>query len=241
MGITQLNFEGKNKVEVAIDLLRACEPPEGYYGASSGGVDSEVAKHLSILATVKADWHYCVSPIDPPEIYQHLRQHHPDVQWDYHAKGFWKLVVAKGLPTRRSRWCCEYIKEAGGIGRTAIVGSRWREGRNRRWQKCFQRHTKRDITYIRPIIDWTRGEVWEYIHHYDIPYCSLYDEGFERLGCVLCPLASYRNRMREIERFPKIANLWRRACDRLVERRLAQGKDKFISGQELWDWWISWK
>ena len=50
MGITQLNFEHKNKVEVAIKLLRAWEPPEGYYLADSGGKDSVTILNLALEA-----------------------------------------------------------------------------------------------------------------------------------------------------------------------------------------------
>lgn len=237
MGLTQLNFEGKNKVEVAIALLQACEPPEGYYGAGSGGKDSEVVEDLALVARVKVDWHYCFSPIDPPEIHQFLRQYHPNTQWDYHARGFWKMVHRKGLPRRLSRWCCEVIKEAGGEGRVVIVGNRRQEGSSRRrHQKCFEKHTKKDIVFVRPIIDWSVEEVWEYIRQNNLPYCSLYDEGFTRLGCVLCPFV--HDTQREIERFPKIAKLWRLSCDHIVKRRLAQGKDSFKTGQELWEWWL---
>ena len=52
---------------------------------------------------------------------------------------------------------------------------------------------------------------------------DLYDEGFKRLGCVLCPFA--RNTKQEIARFPKIANLWLLACNRLVEYRLTSGRE----------------
>jgi len=237
MGITQLNFEGKNKVEVAIDLLRACEPPDDYYGADSGGKDSIAIRLLSRLARVRVDWHYCVSPIDPPEVHQFLRQYHPDTQWDYHARGFWKLVHKKGLPLRQARWCCEVIKEAGGLGRTIIVGNRRLESANRSKQKCFEKHSKVDKIFLRPIIDWTEGEVWELIRKHNEPYCTLYDEGFKRLGCVLCPFV--RDVKREIERFPKIARLWRLSCDHIMKRRLAKGNATFKDGQELWDWWIS--
>lgn len=240
MGITQLDMlTGLDKVETAVGLLQAFEPPEGYYGAYSGGKDSEVIKNLAKVARVKADWRYCVSPIDPPEIRQHIKEYHPDVRWDYYARGFWKTVVEKGLPTRRNRWCCELIKEAGGLGRTVIVGNRTAESRNRRGQGCFGKHTKKDIFFVRPIINWSEGEVWEYIGVNRLPYCPLYDEGFKRLGCVMCPLATIANRRLEMQRFPKIARLWRLSCDRLVERRLAQGEDKFASGEELWQWWLS--
>lgn len=223
----------------AIALLKNHEPREGYYLADSGGKDSSVILELAKKSGVKFDAHYCVSPIDPPEVHQFLKRHHPETTWDYHAKGFWNMVVKKGLPTRRSRWCCEVIKEAGGLHRVVVVGSRKDESPKRRSQQGFGRHTTRDIMYVRPIVDWTKEEVWEYIRAKNVPYCQLYNEGFERLGCILCPLAQLKNRQRELERFPKVAYIWRKSCDKLVERRLSQGKDRFKTGEELWNWWWS--
>ncbi len=227
---------GLNRVKTAIEFLRACEPSEGYYGAFSGGKDSCVIKHLVERAAVKVDWHYCVSPIDPKGVRDFIKWHHPDVQWDYHARGFWKTVVKKGLPTRRARWCCEIIKEAGGMGRTVIVGNRRAEGAMRSKQKCFEKHRKVDKIFVRPILSWTDGEVWEYIALNDIYVSAYYRHGFRRLGCVLCPFV--RDVKFEIERFPEIAKLWRLSCDRIVERLLAEGKDDFKTGEELWYWWI---
>ncbi|GAI66167.1 unnamed protein product, partial [marine sediment metagenome] len=66
MSIKQLNFEGRDKVEVAIMRLQEFEPPEGYYLAFSGGKDSVVIYDLAVKAGVEFDAHYCVSPIDPP-------------------------------------------------------------------------------------------------------------------------------------------------------------------------------
>ena len=45
---------------------------------------------------------------------------------------------------------------------------------------------------INPIIDWEDEDVWEFINQYEIPYCSLYDEGFARLGCIGCPMSGKR-------------------------------------------------
>jgi len=227
-----------NKVETAIALLRACEPPDGYYGAFSGGKDSCVIKHLTQQAEVKADWHYCVSPIDPKEIHDFIKQSHPDVQWDYHARGFWKIVHGRGLPRRNSRWCCQIIKEAGGDNRTIITGIRSAESAKRKRRKCFEKHRNPKISkvFVHPIINWLDAEVWEYIGVHNIKTCTLYQEGFKRLGCVLCPFI--RDIEFEIERFPKITKLWRLSCDRIVERRLAKGKDDFKTGEELWYWWL---
>lgn len=239
MGLTQLNFKGKNKVEVSIDRLKEYEPPEGYYLAFSGGKDSVVIYDLAVKSGVKFNAHYCVSPIDPPQVHRFIKEYYPDVQWDFHARGWWKMVVKKGLPLRQSRWCCQVIKEAGGRGRTVILGNRREEGMIRKHQLDFEKSRKGDKIFVRPIISWTSGEVWEYIGANSLPYCSLYDEGFKRLGCVLCPFS--RQIERELKYFPKITKLWRLACDRIVEARLASGKEykhQFKTGQELWEWWI---
>ncbi len=235
-----MRTELKNKIETSIGLIQAWEPQkDGYYLAFSGGKDSVVLYDLTMKSEVHFDAHYCVSPIDPPEIYRFIKENYPDVSWDFHAKGFWKKVVSKGLPTRRSRWCCELIKESGGLHRYTLVGNRAEESHKRSLQNCFGQQTTKDIFFVRPLIAWTWEDIWEYIGENSLSYCSLYDEGFERLGCILCPMASVKNRRRELERFPKVSSIWRRTCDRLVARRLLQGKDRFKTGQELWDWWFS--
>ena len=263
MALEQLSLlTGLNKIETAITILQAWEPPEGYYFADSGGKDSSAARHLLYKANVKFDAHYCVSPIDPKPIHDFLKQHHPETQWDYHARGFWKMVVDKGLPMRNARWCCQVIKEAGGQDRVVVVGNRRVEG-NIRKNQCFietpqhrnsKGHRKSTKTFIRPIIDWDNYDIWQYLRENNISYCYLYDEGatlksygkgvFKRLGCVLCPFS--RNIEREELYFPKITNLWKVACDKIVEATKDRNyitktgkpvKNKFTTGEELYQWW----
>ncbi len=243
MILTQRDMlHGMTKDELSIELVRAYEPPDGYIVAYSGGKESEATIDIVVRAGAKYEAEYYVSPIDPPELMQHIRDKHPEVKWVYNARNFWGTVTKRGLPRRRGRWCCEVIKESGGIGRVVITGSRSGESSGRSKQKCFQDGFKnQDKMILRPINNWTTAEVWEYIKKRNLPYCKLYDEGFERLGCVMCPLATHKNRMYEMRRFPKIAANWRRACDRIIERRMVSGKTfnkEFANGQELWDWWI---
>lgn len=46
-------FGTKDKVQIAMERLRAFEPNEGYYVAFSGGKDSQVIYHLCKEAGVK--------------------------------------------------------------------------------------------------------------------------------------------------------------------------------------------
>jgi len=84
---------GHDKVEEAIERLRVFEPPEGYFGAFSGGKDSCVIKELAGMVGVKVDWHYNVTTIDPPELIYFIRKHHSDVVWDRPEKPFLVLHV----------------------------------------------------------------------------------------------------------------------------------------------------
>lgn len=249
MGLEQLTLETRqNKVEVAISLLQAWEPPEGYYLAFSGGKDSVAIYDLAVKAGVKFDAHYCVSPIDPSQIHKFIKEYYPDVIWDFHARGFWKLVDKNGLPMIRQRWCCRIIKEAGGENRVLVTGARRAEGGIRRNQ-CYVeigRSKKANKKFIRPILDFDNYDIWQYIRENNLPYCNLYDEGFKRLGCVLCPFSS--DKERDIKYFPKIANLWLLACNRIVAKQIEMGyltakgkplKYKFKTGQEKFDWWVS--
>ena len=141
MSIKQLNFEGKDKVEVAIMRLQEFEPPEGYYLANSGGKDSIVTQDIAEVSKVKFDPHYNVSPIDPPEIHAFLKRYYPQVAWDIHARNFWKVFMTEGPPMRHMRWCCGLIKEAGGLGRIKVTGI---DGLNR--------HGVRTAGYLRLVI-----------------------------------------------------------------------------------------
>jgi FAD synthetase len=39
-----------------------------------------------------------------------------------------------------------------------------------------------DFVRIHPVIDWHYAEIWAFIRHIGIKYCSLYDDGYTSLG-----------------------------------------------------------
>ena len=236
----QITLNGLTLDQEAIELIQAYEPPEGYYLGFSGGKDSVVIYDLTKRAGVKFDAHYNISPIDPPEIREFIKANYPDITWDNHAKGFWKHFLTEGPPLRTARWCCELIKEAGGVGRGKLLGMRRAESTKRKGYKCFQYHSKQhDTSWLLPIVNWTNSDVWQYLTENDLKVCSLYAEGYSRLGCILCPFENPVTTRLNLTRFPKITQNWRAAFDRYFDKRIERGTPlRWATKDDFWNWWI---
>ena len=235
-------FENIDKVKTAIRRLRRFEPPWGYHLAFSGGKDSIVIKELAMMSGVKFDAHYNVTTIDPPDLIYFIRKYHKDVIWERPKRPFLKLLETKGFPLRRSRWCCQVLKEGGGKNKVVLTGIRWAESRQRATRKVVERDTKsKRGMFLHPIIDWTEQDVWEFIKLRGLPYCNLYGEGWKRIGCLFCPMASVINKKREMEKYPKYVQVFIRAFEKLYQNRKRANNpsvDAWESGREMFDWWI---
>jgi phosphoadenosine phosphosulfate reductase len=65
---------------------------------------------------------------------------------------------------------------------------------------------------ISPIIHWTERDVWEFLNNVcRVPHCSLYDEGYRRIGCICCPMSSHRQKIKEMNRWPHVKRNWIKA------------------------------
>lgn len=94
-------------------------------------------------------------------------------------------------------------------------------------------------TLVNPIIDWSDEDVWEFIHKYNVSYCSLYDQGFKRLGCIGCPMAGGKGQKKEFERYPKYRQLYIHAFERMLEERDRAGlESEWKDGEEVMQWWL---
>jgi phosphoadenosine phosphosulfate reductase len=199
-------------IETSMQILRDNQPLDApYYGCFSGGKDSVVIKRLAELAGVNVVWHYNPCP-DPPELIRFIRKQHPDVTWNKPKKPIWTTLTIAGMPSAWYRVCCNLAKEAHGKGVMKIVGVRAAESprRARSWQHV-------SMEAIAPILQWGDDDVWKFIQVENIPYCSLYDEGFTRLGCVGCPLAGQKSRDAGFARWPKYERWWMHMCKKLWE------------------------
>jgi phosphoadenosine phosphosulfate reductase len=231
-----------DRMDTAVARIQAYKPQEPYWGCFSGGKDSVVIKALAKLAGVPVDWHYNVTTIDPPELVRFIKRHHPDVTMERPKRNFFKAMVTRGIPTRRVRWCCEEFKESRSPrGATLLMGVRAAESpRRKKTWGVVTMHTKTRKNAINPIIDWPDDMVWRFIGEQGLEVCSLYDEGFKRLGCIGCPMGR-ATRIAAFKRWPRYEAMWKKGVKAAWDHR--QGKEwfgnKFDTWQDLWDWWLS--
>lgn len=70
----------------------------------------------------------------------------------------------------------------------------------------------KDSILISPIFDWTDKDVWYFLNEVvKAPHCELYDKGYHRIGCILCPMSSYVQKVKEMKDFPHVKRNWMRA------------------------------
>ncbi|MGB9927942.1 MAG: phosphoadenosine phosphosulfate reductase family protein [Methanosarcina sp.] len=86
---------------------------------------------------------------------------------------------------------------------------------------------------IFPIRDWKALEVWLYIYWRNLPYNPLYDLGFERVGCWLCPSALTAEYMRVKDLHPEMYEKWNTF---LLEWAKARGLSEEFIIHGFWRW-----
>lgn len=163
----------------------------------SGGKDSLVALDLSYRIGIKK-FVFGNTSMTFPKTEEYIRKlenfYEIEIIQVKPPRNFFDLVDDIGFPSQRLRWCCEVYK----FGPLAnyvlrkkikymITGIRSEESRKRRNYSKVGKNPLIPAIQINPILDWSIEEVWEYIKYYKLPYHPLYDMGYNRLGCWMCP------------------------------------------------------
>ncbi len=213
----------------------------------SGGKDSLVALHLTLEAIGDAILLFNDTGLELPDTIDNV---------EYVSKYFGlKLVIARagnvfwdsvqrfGPPGKDYRWCCKIAKlvpiarttrRYWGSGALNIVGQRAYESIDRAkspqvWRNKWVPH----LLSTTPIQDWNQLILWLYIYKYRLPYNPLYDRGFERLGCYLCPSSTLAE-FKEVEK--SYPCMWRKWLEVLEYWREKLGQPEEWATLGLWRW-----
>lgn len=194
-----------------------------------------------------------------------------DIDYHVQADGtrvtMWNLIPRKLIPpTRRMRYCCSELKEGGGKDRFIATGVRWAEsaarkirgslevitprkgrslflsGDNDEDRRLFESCQMAGKRVVNPIIDWTTEDVLDFCEAEKVNLCTLYAEGWHRVGCVGCPMAG-KKRYIEFARYPTYKKAYIAAFDRMIKERKRRGTKGngalgFETGVDVFHWWM---
>lgn len=187
----------------------------------SGGKDSLAVLNIAKKAVKKLEAFYVDTGLEFPETARFVEEAASTMEVpivvERAGHAFDENFPLFGPPAKDFRWCCKVCK----LGPITRLLSRYRRGvitiDGKRCYESFQRggisaSEKNPFVpgqiSVYPIKDWRAIEVWLYIHMKNLPYNELYDKGFERIGCWLCPAAlqAEYHRMRELH--PELYDEW---------------------------------
>jgi phosphoadenosine phosphosulfate reductase len=178
----------------------------------------------------------------------------------------WNLIPKNGLPpTRVARYCCRYFKERRYDNQHLLFGVRWDESTGRKSRGLHEALTSKkadrviyqdenddsrklqEICHMRnriatnPIIDWTHRDVWDYIHDNGIKTNPLYARGFDRVGCIGCPVARKNVRIREFKLYPAYERAYLRTFAKMLEvikRKGVKTDAAWKDAEGVMQWWL---
>jgi phosphoadenosine phosphosulfate reductase len=110
------------------------------------------------------------------------------------------------------------------------------------WRTCFDNPEwgREGLWTLNPIAEWPDHWIWDYSKEAHLEQCSLYSEGFDRLGCIGCPMGGECQRRRQFERWPGFRTAWLRAFQSCIDGRRESGLQMpFTDAEEWFEWWLS--
>ncbi len=141
---------------------------------------------------------------------------------------FWESVDTFGPPARDFRWCCKVLKL--GPAATSIADEMGGESLSfmgQRKLESFQRSIEPRVTEnpwvpgqtsANPIQNWNALEVWLYIFQKKEVFNPMYNRGYHRMGCYLCPSSPLAELESLRETHPDLHKQWESKMQEWAEK-----------------------
>lgn len=216
----------------------------------SGGKDSQVVYDLCKRSAI-AFKAYFNHTFEDCITLRFIRENYPDVIWRRpHNYGFFQNMRQNHnclLPTVEYAYCCkDYKHNKKYVDDASIVGVRRAESAKSKKRKVFEAINKTFVKknkvlfssyftekctgvgvgskiQLKPIVDWSDDEVWEYIKRHNLPINQQYKSS-KRIGCIICPKANFNGNYKSLLKYPKIVDAiiatrkHRTDCDWIIKK-----------------------
>ena len=245
----------KRLVKDAVNTIRGITNQKEFrnspvYVSFSGGKDSLATLDLTRSAVKKPiKVFFANTGIEFPETVEFVRRFCKENNiklTEVEAKeAFRENLSSFGPPAKDFRWCCKVCKLApinSAIEECTRGGGKCLTIDGKRKYESFLRARiapKEENPFIPgqvsvfPIRDWRAIEVWLYIYYRKLEFNPLYELGFERVGCWLCPAELSAEYYRFGELHPELFARWN---DYLLNWAKEHGlSDEFIR-HGFWRW-----
>lgn len=231
----------------AIEFIQDSIKDEIAFVGFSGGKDSICIAELMKMSGVKYELYYSFTGLDAPEVVKFIRQEYPECKFLMPRFTFWRKLSVNVPPSDNIRWCCTSLKKESAwklLHTKRIMGIRTEESWKRNRYGRVNHFEKLKHTHYYPIYNWPEWRVWEFIEEYNLKYPILYDWGFDRIGCIVCPFHSGKNgQLHKMyrDRWPKYFLRFERGIKELYNKRVSQGKHMHYSTPEkfLEAWYLN--
>ncbi|MHA2407355.1 MAG: phosphoadenosine phosphosulfate reductase domain-containing protein [Candidatus Ranarchaeia archaeon] len=199
--------------------------------AFSGGKDSLLTLLLVKKALPDQDWavFFADTGIEFPETIDYIDQviKKYGLQERFHVEHagdrFWTDLQTFGPPARDYRWCCKTCKlgpinqiiknDFGGKTLTFIGQRRYESDKRANEPAVSVNPWVAGQVRATPIKQWVALLVWLYIMKEHAPINPLYEKGYERIGCWMCPA----NKLADLDQLntthPDLSKKWETALE----------------------------
>lgn len=213
----------------------------------SGGKDSLAVLQLASECLEDFDLLFADTGLEFPETVENVKEieklYRKPLRTKDAKEAFWDSVDNFGPPSVEARWCCkvcklgpitQIIEENYENGCLTFIGQRKYESDARaKSERVWKNPWVGNQVGASPIQDWTAMHVWLYIFKTGVPYNVMYERGFDRIGCWLCPSSSLADLVRLKETHPEME---KRLNDYLLEYAERMGLSKEWVDHGFWRW-----
>ncbi|MEQ6342891.1 MAG: phosphoadenylyl-sulfate reductase [Gammaproteobacteria bacterium] len=164
---------------VLTDLIAKHAPTIGIFSLDTGRLPEETYK---LMQEVRQRYNNIAITAYFPEssaVEEYIHSHGPNAFYDSvelrkRCCGIRKVEPLKRALTGKKAW---------------ITGLRREQAPTRKDLSNSEWDADNGLQKFNPLIEWTNGDVWNYIRHFEIPYNALHDKHYPSIGCAPCTRA----------------------------------------------------